>query len=195
MTAARETVLDMGPDSAAPVVRLVVLGFMGAGKSTVGPMVASALGWDFVDLDDEIARNEGLSASEIIRRRGVSCFRRVESEVGREALRRTRVVVAVGGGWAAEPGHMALLEGVALSVWLRVKPKTALARIKASAASRPLLDVPEPPAAAEALLRHRIAHYRLSDITIDTEGRSPEEVVREILRHPELPEAVKEESA
>lgn len=195
MTAAGETVLDMGPDSAAPVVRLVVLGFMGAGKSTVGPMVASALGWDFVDLDDEIARNEGLSASEIIRRRGVSCFRRIESEVGREALGRTRVVVAVGGGWAAEPGHMALLEGVALSVWLRVRPETALARIEASAASRPLLDVPEPLAAAEALLRHRIAHYRLSDITIDTEGRSPEEVVLEILRHPELLEAAKEESA
>ncbi len=163
------------------VERVVILGFMGAGKSTVGPMLAARLGWAFVDLDHQIAELAGAPVDEIIRRRGLEDFRRLESKAGREVLRRTRVVVAVGGGWPAEPGHMELLAGGTLSVWLLVSAETALARIAGSVTPRPLLDVADPLATAESLLARRRKHYQRGDIRIDTEHRTPDEVVGDIL--------------
>lgn len=167
-----------GPVSAE---RVVILGFMGAGKSTVGPMLATRLGWTFVDLDHEIAELAGAPVDEIIRRRGIESFRRLESEVGREVLRRMRVVVAVGGGWPAEPGHMELLADGTLSVWLLVSAGTALARIAGSVTPRPLLEVADPLATAESLLARRRKHYERGDIRIDTEHRTPDQVVGDIL--------------
>ena len=168
----------------ATVVRVVLVGFAGAGKSTVGPIVARGLGWGFVDLDAEVARREGRPPGEIIRERGMAPFRRIEYRAGSDVLRRTRVVVAAGGGWAAEPNRLASLGRGSLSVWLHVTPETALARIEGSSESRPLLEGADPRAAAEMLLRGRTAYYRRSDVTIETEGRSPEEVARAILEDP-----------
>lgn len=193
MTAEGGAAPGVAPGVRPAPVRLVLVGFMGAGKSTVGPIVARALGWDFVDLDDEIARREGRPPADIIRERGIAKFRRAESRAARDALGRTGVVVAAGGGWAAQPGHMDSLDRRGVSVWLRVTPKTALARIEGSATPRPLLEGSDPRAVAEGLLRGRTAHYRRSDITIETEGRSPEEVARAILEHPLLVQANREE--
>lgn len=168
------------------VERIVLIGFMGAGKSTVGPLLARTLGWRFVDLDAEVERTEGSSVAELIRGRGVERFRELESRAGRRILGRRQVVVAMGGGWAAEPGHMDMLGELSVAVWLKVTPETALARIRSARHSRPLLDIGDPLATAQRLLRARTAHYRRSDITIDTENRSPAQVVREILRQPVL---------
>ncbi len=184
MTLAARPKPETAPGGRTAPVRLVLVGFMGAGKSTVGAMVARTLGWEFVDLDDEIARREGSPPDEIIREHGIARFRRVESRAGRDVLGRGRVVVAVGGGWAAQPGHMASLGHHSISVWLRVTAETALARIEGSSTRRPLLQGSDPRAAAEGLLRGRTAHYGQSDITIETEGRSPAEVARAILEHP-----------
>ncbi len=180
------TVVSAPPDLTGSVERIVLIGFMGAGKSTVGPLLARTLGWRFVDLDAEVERAERSSVAELIRGRGVGRFRALESRTGRRVLRRRQVVVAAGGGWAAEPGHMDLLDKRSLAVWLQVTPETALARIRAAQGSRPLLDVGDPLAAARDLLQARTAHYCRSDITIDTENRSPAEVVREIMRQPVL---------
>ncbi len=168
---------------------------MGAGKSTVGLRIARALGWDFADLDAEVAREEGLPVDEIIRRRGIAHFRALESDAGRRAMERNRLVLAVGGGWAAGPGHMDMLDRHTLSVWLRVTPETALSRIAGSASLRPLLNVADPLAEAVALLRKRIADYKGCSITIDTEGRTPEEVARDVLQAPALRGLGKEKSA
>ena len=186
MTQPRGTVAEAAPRTGTGVVRLVLVGFMGAGKSTVGPILADALGWDFIDIDDLIARREGVHPGRIIRRRGIERFRELEAEAGVEALRRERVVIAMGGGWAARPGHMTSLGRDTVSVWLRVEPETALARIRGSATPRPLLEGPDPRAAAVALLRDRVAYYGRSTITIETDGRSPGEVVREIAEHPRV---------
>lgn len=173
----------------SPARRLVLVGFMGAGKSTVGSLVARALGWEFVDLDDQVERSAGRSVPEIVRRLGLAAFRRMEADAGVQALARDRVVVAAGGGWAAEPGRMAETRRVARTVWLQVSPATALARVAASGVPRPLLeDAPDPLATAEALLAERAPRYALGDIRIDTEGKSPEEVAREVLdRTPRKP--------
>lgn len=194
MTVAGEVVPEVASRVRTGVARLVLVGFMGAGKSTVGPLVARALGWDFVDLDDEIAGRDGRHPGEIIRRDGIERFRELESKAARELLRRERLVLAMGGGWAAQPGHMASLRRDSLSVWLKVTPAVALARIRGSAISRPLLAGPDPDAAAATLLRRRTTHYRRSAITIETDGRSPDEVAREILQHPSVKEPDREES-
>ncbi len=180
------SVASVPPVPAGTVERIVLIGFMGAGKSTVGPVLARTLGWRFVDLDVEVGQAEGSSAGELIRSRGVERFRELESRAGRRVLRRRQVVLAMGGGWAAEPGHMDLIDEHSVAVWLRVTPETALARTRTARRSRPLLDVEDPLVAAQRLLRARTAHYRRSHITIDTEDRSPAQIVREILRQPVL---------
>ena len=161
--------------------RVVLIGFMGAGKSTVGRRLASAMGWECVDLDDEIADQEGMEVPEIIHRRGTAVFRAVESRIGREVLRRRRAVIAVGGGWPSEPGNMDLLGKETLSVWLQVSPQTALRRLARSAAQRPLLESPDPLAEAESLLAARTVHYRCAASAVDTEGHSPHDVAARIL--------------
>ena len=180
------TVVSPPPNLAESVERIVLVGFMGAGKSTVGPLLARALGWRFVDLDGEVERTEGSSVAALIRTHGIEHFREVEANAGRRVLRCRRIVVAAGGGWAAEPGHMDMLDELTLAVWLQVTPETALARMRTSRGSRPLLDVDDPVDAARDLLQGRTAHYSRSDITIDTEDRSPAGVVREIMRQPVL---------
>ncbi len=181
MKAARK--LASGARSAPGAVeRVVIIGFMGAGKSTVGAILARRLGWTFVDLDDEVARLAGEPADEIIRGRGVESFRLLETRVGREVLRRRRVVVAVGGGWPAQPGHMDLLTGGTLSVWLRVSAETALARIAGSRTPRPLLEVGDPLAEAKSLLAVRREHYERGNLGIDTEHRTPDEVAGDIMK-------------
>lgn len=182
------------PDLIGSVERVVLVGFMGAGKSTVGRLLARTLGWDFVDLDAVVEETAGSTVAEVIGAQGLERFRELEAEAGRRVLRRSSVVVAVGGGWAAEPGHMDMLDGRSLAVWLKVSPETAVARLRTTLHSRPLLDVAEPIEAARGLLRARAAHYGRCGITIDTERRSPEQVVREILRQPILWGEDKEES-
>lgn len=170
------------PPLDAPPCRLVLVGFMGAGKSTVGALVARAVGWEFVDLDDQVERSAGRPVAEIVRGLGLAAFRRMEAEAGRRALARDQVVVAAGGGWAAEPGRMAETRADARTVWLQVRPATALARVVASGVPRPLLeDAPNPLAAAETLLAERTPRYALGDITIDTEEKSPEQVAQEVI--------------
>lgn len=167
--------------SATTAMRIVIVGFMGAGKSTVGQMLADALGWRFVDLDDEVAVRDGIPVDRIIRQKGLDHFRRRESELGREMLHRRQMVLSVGGGWPAQPGHMELLGADTVSIWLRIGVVSALDRIAASTSSRPLLQVPDPLGTARSLLADREPYYRRASIAIETEGRSPDQVLHAIL--------------
>lgn len=160
---------------------IFVTGFSGSGKTTVSRIAARLLGWTFVDLDEEIARREGRPVYEIIRSSGLRHFRRIESESGKAAIRMVRAVIAVGGGWPAQPGHMDLLDRGTVSVWLRVSPQTALARVAGSDVPRPLLEAPDPAAVAKDLMSRRRSHYRRGHIRIDTDDRTPDEIVRAIL--------------
>jgi len=178
----RASVSDDLPCGLSPPFRVVLVGFMGAGKSSVGRLVAQELGWSFVDLDEEVARLGGEPVAEIIRSRGVRRFRQLESKAGRDALRRDRVVIATGGGWAAQPENAVGLNLDVRSVWLRVTPASAVARVAASSVCRPLLeDAPDPLRAAKVLLRERTSHYAKSHITIDTEERTPDEVACKVV--------------
>ncbi|MCI0432403.1 MAG: shikimate kinase [Gemmatimonadetes bacterium] len=153
---------------------------MGAGKSTIGRRLAEVLGWRFVDLDQEIERRTGRSVPEIFQSVGETGFRSVEGEAAREALESTEVVIAPGGGWAAQPRALEGLPADSRTVWLRVSAREAVRRVVGDPVIRPLLEEPDPVAAAERLIHDREPAYRKSDIIVDVDGRDPTDIVDEI---------------
>jgi len=157
--------------------RLVLVGFMGSGKSTVGPLLAARLGWGFRDLDTWIEERTGRSVSALFRD-GEEGFRRLEVEAAREAAGLTHHVIAAGGGAFARPETRALLRsGPSATVWLRCGLESLLARIPLDG-SRPLAGSRETMA---ALLAERESSYRLADWTVDTTTAAPDEVARRIV--------------
>ncbi len=162
-----------------------LIGFMGAGKSTVGRLLAERLGASFVDLDDEIAASERTPVSEIFSTRGEAGFREAE----RRALERLAgcrdVVIACGGGVVTDAASRAVLERSGTIVYLRVSSEVALARVGGETAGRPLLRGGDP-ASASALLASREHLYEsAATLTVETEGRTPSEIVEELVRRSE----------
>ncbi|NJD11720.1 MAG: shikimate kinase [Gemmatimonadetes bacterium] len=166
---------------ALPWHRVVLLGFMAAGKSTLGPLLAHALGWTFLDGDAELARRSGVSVPEWFRRFGEGAFRQEEARLTAELCRRDELVLAPGGGWAVGPGVLeSLPHGTAL-VWLRVSLEEAVRRATAEGTPRPLLAGPDPVLAARRLLAAREPYYARADFVIDVDGRTPVDLTMAIL--------------
>ena len=164
---------------------------MWSGKSTVGRILAGALGWRFVDQDAEVEAQEGRSVAEIFSAWGENHFRQLESRVAEGLLQAEHVVMARGGGWAAGPRRLAGLPAGTLTVWLRVSADEAVRRAAAAPGARPLLTGSDARKTALRLLESRIPSYRQADLEVDTEGLKPEDVSARILqrlweRHPEL---------
>lgn len=168
-------------DGPASVHRILLVGFMGSGKSSVGPRVARSLGWRFVDVDERIEELEGSTIAEIFGRRGESYFRAVEAGVVSDVLGLDRVVVATGGGWGAQPGRLAALPSGSVSVWLQVSAEQALRRVESEPGRRPLLETEDPLREAKRLLAIRSPQYAEADAEVDTDGRSTDEVARGVL--------------
>ncbi len=165
---------------AEPVERVVLVGFMAAGKSTVGPLLARRLGWEFVDFDEVIEARTGLPISEIFRVQGEGAFRAMEARLTDEFGCARGVVLAPGGGWITNP---ALLDGLcagSLVVWLRVSPEEAVARALADDVHRPLLAGADPLEKARLLLREREPLYFLADAAVDVDGRDADDIAFEI---------------
>jgi shikimate kinase len=167
----------------APGVRRVLLvGFMGSGKSTVGPLLAESLSWRFHDFDEGIEASEGMSVAEIFRQRGEEHFRSIEARIAAKLLLEEEVVLGSGGGWAAVPGRLDALPTGMVSVWLRVTAAEAIVRARADSGVRPLLAGADPDARAEALLAERAPRYARAHLSVDTTGRTPEDVTADILK-------------
>lgn len=167
----------------APFRRVLLVGFMGSGKSTVGAHLASRLGWPFLDFDEEIERRAGLSVAEIFRTRGEAAFRALESEVASELLRAEPAVLASGGGWAAREGRLEGLGPETLSVWLRVSASAALERAAGDPQARPLLQGSDAEARATRLVNERERYYQRARLHLDGENASPDALAETILRH------------
>ncbi|MBI4544485.1 MAG: shikimate kinase [Gemmatimonadetes bacterium] len=163
-----------------PPSRVVLLGFMASGKSTVGRRLARLLHWDFVDFDAEIERRTGLTIAEIFQQFGEAGFRALEAELTAELAGSQQVVLAPGGGWITQPDLLERLAPHSLVLWLRISPEEALRRARRAATHRPLLAGPQPLRRARALLARREPLYRLADWTIDVDGRRPDQIAREI---------------
>ena len=165
---------------------IYVVGFMGAGKSTVGRHLAHRLGWSFFDSDVEIEQAEKTAIATIFEQRGEAEFRRIETEIiGRHVrwIERGRpAVLALGGGAFAQPANRQLLANNGITVWLDC-PFELVQRRVAQATHRPLARDPETFA---ALYQARRADYSLAEVHVTVESDDPEVTVAAILQHPEF---------
>lgn len=171
---------------------VALTGLMGAGKSTVGRLLAERLGYAFVDLDEVIAEAAGKDIPSIFRDHGEVGFRARERAALREVLsRKAPQLIATGGGTFVDPTMRSWLLEQARTIYLHASPETLAARVAAleARARRPLLRGPDPRATLKRLLAERASAYEASDHTLGTESLSPEEVAFEALRllHGTLP--------
>jgi shikimate kinase len=170
----------LAPDRVLPHV--VLVGLPGSGKSTVGPLLAAALGRPFLDFDAEIARREGTSIAELFREHGEDHFRDLEERLTRELREGPGMVLAPGGGWVTRSTTVGLLRPPAWLVFLSVSPDVALQRMGAAAGDRPLLNRPDPAGALARLLAARRAAYETADLVVSADLLDPEGVTQQILR-------------
>lgn len=160
----------------SPYHRIVLVGFMGSGKTTVGAELARLLGWSFRDMDRWIEERNGLTVAEIFLQKGEAFFREEERRVAEEAAALGDHVIAAGGGAFAVPGTREALRPGAFVVWLRCDLETLLRRVPTDG-SRPLASNRETMA---QLLAERESFYRLADLAVDASGTAPDEVARQI---------------
>ena len=161
--------------------RLVLVGMMGAGKTTVGRELAARLGWQFLDSDAMVEASTGAGVAELFATRGEEAFRAEESRVLAEALAApTASVVSAAGGVVLDPANRRLLAGADAVVWLRAEPATLAARV-GTGTGRPLLD----DGPADALRRldavRRPLYAEVADVVIDVDDLEPSMVADRIL--------------
>ena len=161
---------------------LVLVGLPGAGKSSVGQIIAEQLGWTFVDLDRAIEAEAGLSVAEIFQRMGEKYFRGLEADLTNRLTSQHQVVFAPGGGWITNPALVEMLPANTVMVWLKVQPQIALERLRASGVARPLLQVGDALKRMQQLLDERSALYERADISFDTDECDPQQVAETIYK-------------
>jgi XRE family aerobic/anaerobic benzoate catabolism transcriptional regulator len=162
--------------------RIALIGLRGAGKSTLGKILADRLDRPFVELDRDIEASSGLSLSEIFDLYGQAGFRRLERQaLDRAFERHPRFVLATGGSIVSEPATFAELLLGCYTVWIRARPEEHMQRVIAQGDFRPMADNAEAMADLERILAGREGSYRKADAIVDTGGRSVEETVEELL--------------
>ncbi|MHB8085208.1 MAG: shikimate kinase [Dehalococcoidia bacterium] len=160
---------------------IALIGFMGAGKSSVGRALAGNLNMEFVELDALVTEKYKKSIAEIFQQEGEPAFRRIEAEVALEAAKKSGAVIACGGGIVINPANIDALKETCRIVYLKVLASVALERVAWGGEKRPLLEVPDPAAAARELLQFRKPLYeKATDFVIDTTDLSVQDVVDQI---------------
>ena len=158
---------------------VILVGFMGAGKSSVGRLLARRMGRCFVETDDMIVARDGRPIPEIFRQDGEDTFRRLEAEAV-DALRlKSGEVIATGGGLPCREGRMDALRELGTVVWLRGDPADLLARARRTGA-RPMLSGRTPEELA-ALYHAREPFYAQAHLTVDTAGLGVDQVVARLV--------------
>jgi len=157
--------------------RVVLVGFMGSGKTSVGRVLARRLGYRFEDMDQRIEERTGRRIADIFRDDGEEAFREMELEEARTLVSLPGRVVATGGGAFTRPLTRALLQEGALTVWLRCDLERILARVPADG-SRPLAGNRD---IMPALLAEREPFYRMADVAVDASAGTPREVAGRIV--------------
>jgi shikimate kinase len=160
--------------------RIVLTGFMGSGKSTVGPLIAARLGWSFLDVDDVIEAEAGTTIAEIFARHGEAAFRKQEHETIARLAAGDSLVLALGGGAIEHEATRALLLTTpgTLLVHIEVELATTLQRCQGTEQTRPILA---DQANLAARYQRRLPLYRTAHVSIPVDALIPEEVVDRIL--------------
>ena len=162
---------------------VILIGFMGTGKSSTGKMLAQRLGCAFIDMDNKIEEEAGLSIPEIFAQFGEDHFRQREHELAVRLAKRRNAVISTGGGTIKDAENVALLKQSGLLVCLTAQPEVILERTERKG-ERPVLDGADQGdrlSAIENLLAEREQFYRQADFAIDTTELSPLQVVERII--------------
>ena len=162
------------------IVNIALIGFMGAGKTSVGRLVAEQLHFDYLDTDELIVSKTGRSIAEIFKTDGEPAFRTLEHQVVGELTNRTKTVIATGGGLPVNPANLASLKAHSLVVCLWASPEKIWERVK-NQTHRPLLHDPDPQKKIRDLLALREPFYKQADVLLNTELRSVREVTQQVV--------------
>ncbi len=149
---------------------------MGVGKSTVGVLLATRLGWEFIDLDEEIEKTHNQTIREIFERQGELQFRQMETEALQNLKGRVRCVVALGGGAFAQENNRNLIRHLGYSVFLDCSLEIILNRCLIDG-TRPLF---KNRTQVQELFAVRLAHYQTCDFRIEISNLTPESIVDRI---------------
>ena len=152
---------------------IALIGLRGAGKSTLGKILAKKIGWSFVELNKEIERQNGLSVAEIIALYGQEGFRRMEqTALGQLLARKEPMVLATGGGIVSEPLTFDLILSSFYTIWLKAEPEEHMARVRKQGDLRPMADDRSAMAELRNILKSREPLYARAAAVVDTAGLS-----------------------
>ena len=161
---------------------IALIGFMGAGKTAVGQLLAKRLGRIFIEMDTLIERKAGKSIPEIFQQDGEIAFREFEIEVTREIAREQYSVIACGGGVVLNKINIDRLKENAIIVYLTASPRVILKRVSAEKGQRPLLEIDNPVLTVRELLKFRKPFYeQAADIAINTSKLDIDSVAEQII--------------
>jgi len=166
--------------------KVVLIGFMGTGKTVVGKALAKELGWRFLDTDVIIEKKEGRRVSTIFKREGEAYFRDVETRVIKDVSRLKNAVISAGGGAVLRDENVKYLKKNGVIVCLDASPRVILSRLKGDR-SRPLLGKRHRLKNVRRLLRLRKPYYQVADYTVSTDSLMVPLIVGKILNRLTLP--------
>lgn len=159
---------------------LVLVGMMGAGKTTVGRRLANRLGRQFIDSDEEIERAAQMTIPEIFEQRGEAEFRAGETRVIARLLKEEGIVLATGGGAFVNPETRALVKASAVSVWLKADLDVLFERVSRRS-NRPLLKTADPKGTLEKLIAERYPIYEEADVTVISREVPQDQVAADVI--------------
>ncbi len=166
-------------DSGRNLQNIALIGFMGAGKTSVGKLVAEHLRFEFLDTDELIQSMTGRTIADIFAKDGEAAFRELEQRTVNELSRRTQTVISTGGGLPAFGDNLERLKQFSLTVCLWASPEKIWERVRHQS-HRPLLHGPEPQKKIQELLAARAPFYKQADVLMNTDLRSLREVAQQI---------------
>ena len=179
-TASGSESVPVNPRAAWRKRPLVLIGLMGAGKSTIGRRLAKQIGWRFVDSDEEIEAAAGCSIADIFTIHGEPIFRDLEKRVIARLLGEAPMVLATGGGAWIQPGVRAIMKEHATSVWLRAELEVLTDRVS-KRNHRPLLETGDKREILDKLMQERYPIYEEADVIIDSSQGPHESVVERVI--------------
>jgi len=159
---------------------IVMIGLMGAGKSSIGRRLADTLGLEFIDTDEEIIKAAGCSITDIFGIYGEAAFRDLEEKVIERLLQEPKRIIATGGGAYMHPDTRRRIDENAITVWLRAELDTLVERT-GRRGGRPLLEQGNPREILKSLIDQRYPVYANADIIIDTGADGHDMTVRRII--------------
>jgi XRE family aerobic/anaerobic benzoate catabolism transcriptional regulator len=183
---AKDVLSGQGNGASAPrqmaFAGIALIGLRGAGKSTLGKLLAKKIGWSFVELNKEIEQQNGLSVAEIIALYGQEGFRRMEqAALGQLLARKELMVLATGGGIVSEPLTFDLILSSFYTIWLKAEPEEHMARVRRQGDLRPMADDRSAMHELRTILLSREPLYARASAVVDTAGLSVDDAAARLI--------------